>query len=334
MSKVCVFAEIMRTSSEKDKTPLLKSSSLELLSLLKSKKICPIVFLITDHEQELEHIINTLNGYGVKEAFVYADPSIKHYNPEVFSKILEHQIQQAKADVVLASGTSMTKDLLPRVAALLDASFVNDCVDLDINNFDISIKKPLYAGKCFVQVHLKSQQMKIVVMRPNQFPISQPDLVSEKVHIIKIPRQDFPSHTTVQQVISSTSVKLDLTEASCIVSGGRGLQKAENFQLLEDLANVIGASVGASRAVVDAGWVDHSMQVGQTGKTVSPKLYIAVGISGAVQHLAGMSSSQVIVAINKNPEAPIFKKATYGIQGDALEILPHLTEAFKKEISS
>ena len=172
--------------------------------------------------------------------------------------------------------------------------------EISIKDQEVHVRKPLYAGKCSAKVILKEGQVKIVVMRSNQFPIPQPDSQLDQAATTQMAPLDIQTQYAVKDIIKSSLERPDLTEAQIIVSGGRGLQKPDNFQLLEDLADAIGtAAVGASRAVVDDGWVDHSMQVGQTGKTVAPHLYIAVGISGAIQHLAGMSSSRVIVAINK-----------------------------------
>lgn len=334
--RVLILIERMssRSASEDHKKQVLKSGVLELLSLTQSLGIKPIAVILSNNEEQIEDVGQMLSSYGVKEMVCYTDPRLKHYNPEVFSKIGQKLIEEASPHLVLASANALTKDLLPRISAQLDASFVNDCTQLHRDGLQFHVSKPLYAGKCLAQVHLPEDRLKMIVMRPNQIPIAQPQFPLDQIKRVQCPCLDIPSHTTVKEVIQSGPSRPDLTEATIVVSGGRGLQKAENFQLLEDLANAIGATVGASRAVVDAGWVPHSLQVGQTGKTVAPRLYIAAGISGAVQHLAGMSSSRVIVAINNNPQAPIFKKATYGIQGDALEILPELTKVFQKALSA
>jgi electron transfer flavoprotein alpha subunit len=270
-----------------------------------------------------------LAGFGVKTVLVCNDEKLSSYNSELYFSILSAACAQLSPEIVLASGSSGARDVLPRLAAKLKAGFASDCTEITITGSDVIAKKPLYSGKCTALVNFKNSSTKIVLMRPNQLPVPTAQGGSPP-QVQELPAPALSLKTIVKNVVRGTSAKLDLSEANIIVSGGRGMKGAEHFKLLNDLAEVLGATVGASRAVVDAGWVPHSMQVGQTGKTVAPSLYIACGISGAIQHLAGMSSSKVIVAINKDPEAPIFKKATYGIVGDAFEILPKLTEEFKK----
>jgi electron transfer flavoprotein alpha subunit len=189
----------------------------------------------------------------------------------------------------------------------------------------------MYSGKAFATVNFENSPIKIVLMRANQLPVENAD-TSKSANVVEHTNATTDLKTLIKEIVKGASEKLDLTEANIIVSGGRGLKEAANFKMLNDLAEVLGATVGATRAVVDAGWVGHGMQVGQTGKTVAPTLYIAVGISGAIQHLAGMGSSKVIVAINNDANAPIFQKATYGIVGDAFDIVPKLTEEFKKAL--
>jgi electron transfer flavoprotein alpha subunit len=222
--------------------------------------------------------------------------------------------------------TAIGKDLAPRVAARLGAGLVSDCVSLALKNGALEARRPMYAGKAFATVRCEGEPQ-MATLRPNVFALGprdgarQAEVVPGKV--------DGSARARVTAVAASGEGKVELSEAQVIVSGGRGLKGPEHFHLVQELGQAFGAAIGASRAVVDAGWVDHHMQVGQTGKTVSPTLYIACGISGAIQHLAGMSSSKFIVAINKDADAPIFKIANYGLVGDAFEILPRLTAAAK-----
>lgn len=306
----------------------IKSSSLELLTAA-AKTNLPF-YTVSMGNQSFD--LASISEFGVNKHFEFKDEKLSVYNPEVYTQSLVELITELKADIILGSSSSVTKDLFPSVAAKISAGFVSDGTQLIWENGRFAVKKPMYAGKCFCKVEFAATKPQMILMRPNQLPVekvksAQAELVSKSVTI-----SDFK--TKVLEIVKGASEKLDLSEANIIVSGGRGMQNAENFKLLEDLATTLGATVGASRAVTDAGWVPHSMQVGQTGKTVAPSLYIACGISGAVQHLAGMSDSKVIVAINKDPEAPIFKKATYGIVGDALEIVPLLNEEFKKLLHS
>jgi electron transfer flavoprotein alpha subunit len=259
---------------------------------------------------------------------VCQDDSLKNYNPELFSHFLIDLLSKEKPDFVLATASMMARDLLPRVAQKLGAGVASDCTELTFSGDTLTVRKPLYSGKCSAQIDFQNCAMKIVLMRPNQMPVGTAGSGSTAIKKVTLTPVDLK--TRIKEIVKGTTEKLDLTEAKIIVSGGRGMKGPEHFKLLDDLAAVLGATVGASRAVVDAGWVSHSMQVGQTGKTVAPTLYIACGISGAIQHLAGMSGSKVIVAINKDPDAPIFQKSTYGIVGDVFEVVPQLTAEFKK----
>lgn len=318
MARVLVFAEFMNGK--------VKAGSLELLSLAK-KSGAEIHALVLG--AGAKSVADELAHYGASQVHLSENSSIEKYNPEVFVGVVSEVIRTAKPAIVLASGTQLARDLFPRVGAKLGSGVVTDCTEATIEGENIRVRRPFYSGKCSAEVQFENSPYKIVVMRPNQLPVAAPD-VSLKAQILEVSIPAMDLKTLIKDIVKGASAKVDLAEANVIVAGGRGMKGAEHFKLLEDLAQVLGATVGASRAVVDAGWVPHSMQVGQTGKTVSPSLYIACGISGAIQHLAGMSSSKVIVAINKDADAPIFKKATYGIVGDAFEILPLLTQEFKK----
>ncbi len=250
-----------------------------------------------------------------------------NYNPLTWSEGLSNLIKEKSYSYILGSSTVLATDLFARTSVFIDGDYVADCTELTLNDTKLTPRKPLYAGKCSCAVELKGSGPKLVLMRANQLPSASEESATITTTSKDLPKS--PSNFTVKPIIAGTSNKIDLTEANIIVAGGRGMKEAANFKLLDDLADVLGGTVGASRAVTDDGWVPHSMQVGQTGKTVAPSLYIACGISGAVQHLAGMSASKVIVAINSDADAPIFKKATYGIVGDVFEVLPKLTEKFK-----
>lgn len=305
----------------------LKRSSLELLSFAQKTGTD---FSVAGFGSQTANLGAELGTQGVKEAFLASDASFDNYNPETYSAALEQAIKNSGAKIILGSASSLGKDLFPRVAARLDSGCLSDCTGLEIKDGQATVKKPVLSGKATANMTFENSPYQFVLMRANQLPISGTATAAQtKVNTIA---GAAPLWATVKEIVKGASEKLDLTEANIIVSGGRGLKEASNFKMLNDLADVLGATVGASRAVVDAGWVPHGMQVGQTGKTVAPSLYIAVGLSGAVQHLAGMSGSKVIVAINSDPNAPIFQKATYGIVGDAFEIVPKLTEEFKKAL--
>ena len=257
------------------------------------------------------------------------------YSPQAITKLICGISKEQSAQVIMLSATALGKDLTGRLAIKSDSAVFNDCIDIKIEDGKISASRPVFAGKSIADISTDCDNI-VISLRPNVFkPLITENCEIEIIHFdpssISITSEDFNS--VVKEIVISEA-KLDVAEADKIVSGGRGLRGPENFELIENLAASLGAATGASRAVVDAGWRPHSEQVGQTGKTVSPSLYIACGISGAIQHLAGMSSSKCIVAINKDKDAPIFQIADYGIVGDVFEIIPELTEEIKKVVSN
>ena len=275
---------------------------------------------------EIENI-SEVAKYGLSKVVHFKNDQLSNYSTSAYTKIVCDYAKDSGADYLIISGTALGKDLAPHVSASLNAGCMMDCINLEASSGEVIATRPVYAGKALIDVKLKSS-IKVIVLRPNVFKAEMKDEnASADAEIINV---DNPDLKTRVSEIKKSEGKLDVAEADIIVSGGRGLKAPENFHLVEDLADVLGAAVGASRAVVDAGWRDHREQVGQTGKTVSPSLYIACGISGAIQHLAGMSSSKFIVAINKDKDAPIFNVADYGIAGDVFEVLPALTEEIKK----
>ena len=305
------------------KNDQLKKSSLESLSALQNSG-----YEISTCEvgSSSERILETLGLWGVHKHFFCKDEVLHIYNPETYQQFLTQVFEKNKPQLFVASSNSMGRDVFPRLAAQFETAYMSDVTEISFS--PLLIKRPMYSGKCSAQVTFMDESPKIILLRSNQIPIINP-MGSQKTEFIEIHLDHLPGRSQTLRVEKGKSEKLDLTEADIIVSGGRGLKEADNFKLLHELAEPLGATVGASRAVVDLGWVPHSLQVGQTGKTVTPSVYFAIGISGAIQHLAGMSGSKNIVAINKDEKAPIFQKATYGIVGDLFEVVPLLTEKFK-----
>ncbi len=266
-----------------------------------------------------------LAAYGAATVYTAEDPRLKLYAPRGFTRAAAAAAEKSGAEWIFLAGTSLGRDLAPRIAARLGIAAVPDVVAITGENF----RRPCYSGKAFQTVQAAGQAA--LTLRPNVFPAAKADAPAAGAVQplgVTFDEKDFASGATSLHI--PEKAELDVAEADIIVSGGRGLKAPENFSLIRDLAHAVGGAVGASRAVVDAGWIDHQHQVGQTGKVVSPSLYIACGISGAIQHLAGMSSSKVIVAVNKDADAPIFKVADYGIVGDLFAVLPPLTAAIKK----
>jgi electron transfer flavoprotein alpha subunit len=270
-----------------------------------------------------------VSQYKPDKILLAGDPSFAAYSNQSYAAALAEAVRQENAHTVFVSATAMGKEVAARTAAKFQTSVLADVVGLEWQN-GWKARRPVYSGKAYAEVHANGSPV-FISLRPNVFAAAQSD-ESAKPETAKLTVSIQPDEIKARVIETEKSVSetVELSEAEIVVSGGRGLKGPENFHLVQDLAKALGAAMGASRAVVDAGWVEHQFQVGQTGKVVSPVLYIACGISGAIQHLAGMSSSKYIVAINKDPDAPIFKIADYGIVGDVFQVLPLLTEEVKK----
>lgn len=264
-----------------------------------------------------------LGKYGADT--IYAG-DVSEYNGESYAKAIAGLVKDKGFDLILVPHSWVGRDISARLGALLDAAVISDAVEINMEGDRVAIKKPVYSGKAFVQLKCKTP-IQIVTFRPNSQGIEE-NAGGGNVETINVDLSG--AKTKLVSVHESGGERVPLTEADIVVSAGRGIKGPENMKLIEDLADLLGAGVGASRAVVDAGWCDHTLQIGQTGQTVSPTLYIAIGISGAIQHMAGMGSSKYIVAINKDPDAPIFKVATYGVVDDLFKVVPPLQEEIRK----
>lgn len=276
----------------------------------------------------VEGIAGELGKYGVDKVYLADSPIFEPYTTDAYSIAVASLVKEHNPSVLLLGASVQGKDLSSRLVGKLATGMATDCVDVKIVDGKLLAIRPMYAGKCYAEVVI-STYPQMASLRPNVFPAVENSRTASVVKV-DIPIDSGHIKTKVLEIQQDTSGRPDLTEANIIVSGGRGMKGPENYVILEELADVLGGTVGASRAAVDAGWRPQKDQVGQTGKVVSPNLYIACGISGAIQHLAGMGSSKYIVAINKDPDAPIFARADYGIVDDLFKVVPELTKEVKK----
>ncbi|AQQ52850.1 electron transfer flavoprotein subunit alpha/FixB family protein [Planococcus lenghuensis] len=280
--------------------------------------------LIGDSVQDLAQ---ELSQYGADRVITVEHPHLKTYTSDGFGQAFMAVVEQENPEGMVFAHTANGKDLAPKIASKLQSGLVSDVTAIEGEGDDAEFIRPIYSGKAFEKVRVKDG-IAFLTIRPNNIPPLEKgegggDVSSLSVDITNL-------RTIIQDVVRKSTDGVDLSEAKVIVAGGRGVKSAEGFEPLKELADLLGGAIGASRGACDADYVDYSLQIGQTGKVVTPDLYIAAGISGAIQHLAGMSNSKVIVAINKDPEANIFKVADYGIVGDLFEVVPMLTEEFRK----
>ena len=321
MSKdVLVFIECKGSTPRKASLELL-SAGRQVAAQFSSRLFAAVI------GSGVKNVADIVSGYA-DTTIVVDDGSLADYGWDLMGSVFEGIVKKYGPEIVLGTSSMTSKDLFPRLAVRLKAAMVSDAVGFDLEGDGLKIKKPLYGGKVISWVAPGQDAMLIATFRPNSFAVNEPgqkgEIIEEQANVQKNPGI---------KVISSTkavSKKVDLQEADFIICGGRGMKAAEHFSLLDDIGDLMGGCVGASRTVVDSKWRDYDDQIGKSGKTVSPKLYIGCGISGALHHIMGMDTSKVIVAINKDPNAPIFQYADYGIVDDVFAILPPVKEELKK----
>lgn len=278
--------------------------------------------------ESVRNLAEGLIHYGADRVVVVENDKLSNYSSDGFSQAFIAVVNEEDPEAIIFGHTSLGKDLSPKVASKLDAGLISDVIDVEVAGDNVVFTRPIYSGKAF-EKKIVTDGIIFATVRPNNIaPLDKDESRSGDVSTLEVEIKDL--RTIIKEVVRKASEGVDLSEAKVVVAGGRGVKSADGFKPLQELADVLGGAVGASRGACDAGFCDYSLQIGQTGKVVTPDLYIACGISGAIQHLAGMSNSKVIVAINKDPEANIFKVADYGIVGDLFEVVPLLTEEFKK----
>ncbi|WP_223154995.1 electron transfer flavoprotein subunit alpha/FixB family protein [Alkalibacillus aidingensis] len=319
MSKILAFGEAREGE--------LRNVSFETIAAARQIDEDAEVIAVVLADGNTETLANTMIQYGADRAVTVEHADLKEYTSDAFTQAAMAVIDEEDPEGIVMGHTSAGKDLSPRLASKLDSGLVSDITGIEGSGEDAEFVRPIYSGKAFEKKQIKEGKT-FVTIRPNNIvPLDQDDSRSGDVNQLDVDIKDL--RTIIKDVIRKASDGVDLSEANIIVAGGRGVKSEEGFEPLFELADELGAAVGASRGACDAGYCDYSLQIGQTGKVVTPDLYIAIGISGAIQHLAGMSNSKVIVAINKDPEANIFNVADYGIVGDLFEVVPKLTEEIK-----
>ncbi|MFH2057059.1 MAG: electron transfer flavoprotein subunit alpha/FixB family protein [bacterium] len=324
--KVLIFAQKKEDS--------LAGTALELLNVgrqLADKLSGELgVLVIGSH---VDKLAQAAGAAGADVCFTVANDELNSFHDDAYAQILADLVKAKSPQVVLGPANSYGKAMFGRVAALLGVSLAADCIAVDIDGEGrLSATRPAFGGKAHLTVQFKTSPQ-LATIRPKIFTeASADDSRSAQIEAFAASAESLSSALKVEAGVVGGGGELSLTEADIVVAGGRGIKDAENFKLIQELAEAVGGAVGASRAIVDAGWVPYKYQVGQTGKTVNPKLYFAAGISGAIQHLVGMQTSGTIVAVNRDPDAPIFNVASFGIVGDLFEILPALSKKFKDEL--
>jgi electron transfer flavoprotein alpha subunit len=304
----------------------IRKASLEALALARRLAGGPVAAVLPG--KGVTPLAGALGKSGAGVVYVADRDDLELYSNKGYVGALDAAAQKETPEAVLIAATAMGKDVAPRFAARRDVSVLADVMDLRLEGDRLVGSRPVYSGKARAEVDCGRAALQIATTRPNVFPAERNEAAPD-ARVEKLELGEIAPRAHVLAVETSESKELDVAEADVIVSGGRGIKGPENWPLIRDLQQALGAALGASRAVVDAGWIDHQHQVGQTGKVVSPTLYVACGISGAIQHLAGMGTSKVIVALNKDPEAPIFKVATYGIVGDIFKTVPEVAKAVR-----
>jgi electron transfer flavoprotein alpha subunit len=324
-SEVWIFAE------QQDNK--IKSVAYELVSegrrLAKGLGATLCVVCLGHQIQGVEQLVS----YGADKVYLLDDPALADHDEDIYTKALADLVRQHEPQILLAGATSLGQSFIPRVAASLQTGLAANCTGLEIDaESKILLQtRPAYGGNLMATVICPEKRPQMCTVRPHVFKRGRAD-ESRQGQIVRVDfdKQSVTSRTKVLQMINDLTEKVKLEEADIIVCGGRGLGAAENFRIVAELAEVLDAALGSSRPPVDDGWIPYSHQIGQTGKTVSPKVYFACGISGAPQHLTGMQTSDIIVAINEDPRAPIFEVATYGIVGDLFKVVPLLTSKLKQ----
>ncbi len=306
----------------------IRRASLEAVRLASRLAGGPVAAIVAGHG--VADAARVLSKYGAEVVYVADRHELALYSSQGYASALDAARKAAGADAVLIAATAMGKDLAPRFAARNGVGVLVDVIDLQVEGNQLVAKRPVYSGKARATVDCGAAPLQVVTVRPNIFPADpKEDAAVPKIEMLDLGKLEIGARVT--NVETTAGKELDVTEAAIVVSAGRGIKRPENWPILRDLVEAMGAgaAAGASRAPVDAGWIDHQYQVGQTGKVVSPTLYVAIGISGAIQHLAGMGTLKVIVAINKDADAPIFKVATYGVVADLFSFVPEFTKAVR-----